>query len=184
MTGHHAERIVTVERLESSGYEPGLIGRVTELHGVYYAQHWDLGLYFEAKAATEIAAFLRRFDPAHDGVWVARSGGSIVGAIFIDGSDADGEGARLRWFILDPAYHGHGLGRRLLQEAIEFCKRAGFSRVYLTTFAGLSTARHLYEKVGFRLFQEEDGSHLTGKSSLVEQKFELILPRDGSTSHV
>ncbi len=175
MPDHNAEVIATVEKLEPSGYEPGIIGRVTELQAIYYARHWDLGLYFEAKAATELAAFLGRFDPTRDGVWVAKSNGVVIGAIFIDGSDAHGEGARLRWFILDPAYHGHGIGSRLLQEAVAFCKKAAFPRVYLTTFSGLTAARHLYEKVGFRLFHEEDGSHLTGKSSLVEQKFELIL---------
>ncbi len=178
MVYNDCEQIITIERLESGGYEPGLIGRVTELQGVYYAEHWDLGLYFEAKVATELAAFLQRYDPAHDGVWVAKSNGTVIGAIFIDGRDGAGEGARLRWFILDPAYQGHGLGNRLLDEAVAFCKQVGFNRVYLTTFAGLSTARHLYEKVGFRLFQEMDGSHLTGKASLVEQKFELILEHD------
>ena len=40
-----------------SGYLPGAIGRITELHGTYYAKNWDLGLYFEAKVATELAAF-------------------------------------------------------------------------------------------------------------------------------
>jgi GNAT superfamily N-acetyltransferase len=157
----------------TTGYEPGAIGRVTELQGVYYAQNWGLGLYFEAKAATELAAFLSRYDPAHDGTWLAKAEGQIVGAIFIDG--ADPEGPRLRWFIIDPDYHGHGLGNRLMQEAISFCRQAGFTRVYLTTFSGLNTARHLYEKFGFKLYSEEDGSHLTGSSALVEQKFELIL---------
>ncbi len=175
MTGRSVEGIASVEHLESSGYEPGLIGQVTALHGVYYARYWKLGLYFEAKVATELAAFLGRFDPARDGVWVAKADKTVVGAIFIDGSDAAGEGARLRWFILDPAYQGQGLGNRLLEQAVAFCRERGFRRVYLTTFAGLNAARHLYEKVGFRLYQEEDGSHLTGSASLVEQKFALDL---------
>src|SRR5258708_8704664 len=128
MTGNNSERIATIEKLASTGYEPGLIGRVTELQGRYYAHYWDLGLYFEAKAATELAAFLSRFNPTCDGVWVAKSEDAVVGAIFIDGSDAAGEGARLRWFILDPTYHGHGLGNRLLHEAIAFCRQVGFPR--------------------------------------------------------
>lgn len=156
-----------------SGYVPGAIGRITELQAVYYAKHWNLGLYFEAKHATELAAFLSRFDPAEDGAWLAKVGGEIVGGVFIDGNDP--EGPRLRWFILDPAYQGHGIGNRLMTEAISFCKKAGHKRVYLTTFPGLNSARHLYEKFGFRLYAEEDGSHLTGTSALNEQKFELIL---------
>jgi hypothetical protein len=59
-----------------------------------------------------------------------------------------------------------------MQAALTFCGQCGFQRVYLTTFAGLNTARHLYEKFGFRLCCEQDGSHLTGKAALVEQVFE------------
>jgi GNAT superfamily N-acetyltransferase len=156
------------------GYIPGAIGAITQLHGTYYNQHWDLGLYFEAKVATELSEFLNRFDLAHDGIWIARDGEKFVGAIVIDGKDAYGEGARLRWFIIAPAYQGQGVGNLLIEEAMSFCRVAGFQRVYLTTFAGLSAARHLYEKHGFRLCREEDGSHLTGKASLVEQVFEYV----------
>ncbi len=165
-----------MDEIKLTGYEPGVIGRVTELHGTYYHKHWNLGLYFEAKVATELSAFLTRFDPEHDGAWIAKVADEVVGSIFIDGHDA--EGVRLRWFIIDPAYQGCGIGNRLMQAAVSFCKNAGFSRVYLTTFAGLDTARHLYEKFGFQLYHEEDGSHLTGTSALIEQKFELLLPEN------
>lgn len=163
------------DTIELTGYVPGAIGRITELQATYYSTYWDLGLYFEAKAATELSEFLSRFDPARDGAWFARVNGEIVGGIFIDGKDADGQGARLRWFILDPAYQGRGIGNRLMEAAVTFCKEKKFKRVYLTTFKGLNTARHLYEKFGFRLCSEIDGTHLTGKSSLVEQVFELVL---------
>jgi GNAT superfamily N-acetyltransferase len=160
--------------IELTGYVPGALGRITELHGTYYHTRWDLGLYFEAKVAAELAAFLNRFDPACDGIWLACDGEKIVGAVVIDGHGAAGEGARLRWFIIDPAYQGQGIGNRLMDAAMIFCQQVGFGRVYLTTFSGLSAARHLYEKHGFVLCREEDGSHLTGKSSLVEQVFERI----------
>ncbi len=158
----------------TGGYVPGVIGRIAELHGTYYAEHWKLGLYFEASVATELAAFYRHFDPCHDGAWVAQAGGRIVGGIFILGGDANGEGARLRWFILDPAYQGRGAGSRLMQAAMDFCDQTGFRRVYLTTFAGLDTARHLYEKHGFRLCAEVDATALTGDPSKVEQVFERV----------
>jgi GNAT superfamily N-acetyltransferase len=158
-----------------TGYTPGALGQIAALHGIYYAAHWDLDLYFEAKVATELAEFLSRFDPACDGAWFARDGAAVIGGIFIDGHDAAGAGARLRWFILDPAYQGRGLGNRLMDAAIGFCRQQGFRRVYLTTFAGLDTARHLYEKFGFRLCGETDARDLTGSATLVEQIFELIL---------
>jgi len=158
----------------TSGYVPGAIGRITELHGTYYSLHWDLGLYFEAKVATELAEFMSRFQPERDGTWLARTDEQIIGGVFIDGAHAGGEGARLRWFIVDPAYQGQGLGHHLIAKAIAFCDRQQFRRVYLTTFAGLVAARHLYESYGFTLCGETDGAHLTGKSSLVEQVFEYF----------
>jgi hypothetical protein len=53
------------------GYIPGSIGRVAELHGTYYYQHWGFGLFFEAKVATELAAFLGRYNEQRDGFWTA-----------------------------------------------------------------------------------------------------------------
>jgi GNAT superfamily N-acetyltransferase len=164
-----------MDEIELTGYVPGAIGRMTELQAAYYARHWGLGLYFEAKAATEMAAFMSRFDPARDGIWLARDREAIVGGIVIDGKDAAGEGARLRWFIVAEGYQGRGVGNRLMQAAMDFCRQAGFRRVYLTTFAGLDAARHLYEKHGFRVCREVDGTHLTGTSALTEQVLEVIL---------
>lgn len=173
--------------VELTGYTPGALGRIIELHGSYYARHWQLGLYFEAKVAAELAEFLQRFDPARDGAWFAKVHATVIGGIFIDGKDAEGKGARLRWFIIDPDYQGGGLGKLLLQQTMNFCQQQQFKRVYLTTFAGLKSARHLYEQAGFVLHHEEDGSHLTGNAALVEQVFEFIpaeisIPEDRSNS--
>jgi hypothetical protein len=44
------------------GYVPGSLGRVAELHGTYYHKDWGFGLFFEAKVAAELAAFLGRYD--------------------------------------------------------------------------------------------------------------------------
>jgi GNAT superfamily N-acetyltransferase len=122
--------------------------------------------------ATELSEFLNRFDPAHDGFWLARAEGQIVGGLAIDGSAAETTGARLRWFILDPAYQSQGVGNLLMRTAMQFCEQASFKRVYLTTFAGLDAARHLYEKWGFRLCEEEQDTHW-GKS-VMEQVFERL----------
>lgn len=156
-------------QIEICGYRPGVLGRVVELHGRYYSREWGLGLYFEAKVARELAEFLQRMTEG-DGIWVARVDGEMAGAIVIDGHD--GAGARLRWFILDESCHGLGLGGMLMQAAMDHCRAQGFERVWLSTFAGLVAARHLYEKHGFRLYSESDGAHLTGNPALTEQLFE------------
>lgn len=156
-----------------AGYVPGAIGRVAELHAAYYSKAWDFGLYFEAKVATELSEFLRRFDPGRDGFWTANRGGCVEGSIAIDGTRGDTEGAHLRWFILSDALRGQGLGNRLMREAVSFCREREYSRVFLWTFQGLDPARHLYEKFGFRLAQEIEGEQW-GKRVL-EQRYVLVL---------
>ena len=163
----------SVDEVKIGGYVPGAIGRVTELHAEYYSRDWDFGLYFEAKVAAGLAEFLLRFDAARDGFWTASLEGSIEGAIAIDGLHADSDGAHLRWFILSDAMRGRGVGNRLMREAIGFCRSRRYRRVFLSTFEGLKAARHLYEKFGFRLAQQAQGTQWG--LPVTEQRFVLEL---------
>ena len=86
-----------------------------------------------------------------------------------ESTDLQTLGARLRWFILAPEIQGQGVGNKLMYEAMNFCEQAGFKHIYLTTFAGLNAARHLYEKWGFTLCEEGEDTHW-GKT-LIEQTF-------------
>jgi GNAT superfamily N-acetyltransferase len=159
--------------IKLSGYIPGAIGRIAELHGSYYSKRWGFDLFFESKVAIELSEFLRRFNEARDGFWIASVEEKIVGSIAIDGVHHDSKGAHLRWFIVAPEKQGQGIGKKLLHEAIEFCREKEFGRIYLWTFAGLDPARYVYEKFGFRLCKEHEGSQW-GRS-VTEQRFELIL---------
>jgi GNAT superfamily N-acetyltransferase len=159
--------------VELCGYRPGALGRVTELHGSYYAEHWGFDIRFEAEVAREMAAFLLRFDPARDGFWLAVAGNRILGSITIDGGASPAEEARLRWFVLAPESQGRGIGKRLMAQAMAFCRDRGLRRVYLHTFAGLEAARHLYERHGFRLIAEQADDDWG--SRITHQTFERLL---------
>ena len=129
---------------------PGAMSASATLQTRYYAREHDFGVVFEAGRMVDIADFLARFDPSRDGVWVAVQGGQVLGTIVIDGgSTGDPASAQLRWFIVADALRGSGLGRRMMQAAMDF-SRAGYARVELGTFHGLHAARHLYETFGFR----------------------------------
>lgn len=162
-----------MHKVAFSGYVPGAIGRVTELHGIYYSGQWGFSLFFESRVATELSEFLSRFQEKRDGFWVALVDRKIVGSIAIDGLEAETKGARLRWFIVSPEYQGRGIGNSLLQKALEFCRGAKFSHIHLSTFAGLDPARHLYEKWGFSLQKEYEGDQW-GRV-VTEQVFQLDL---------
>jgi uncharacterized protein YhfF/RimJ/RimL family protein N-acetyltransferase len=155
------------------GYLPGAIGAVATLHAGFYGPQHGFGAYFEAKVAREFSEFVARFDPARDGLWLAVERGRVAGSIVLDGSEpaarAHGH-AHLRWFILADGMRGRGLGRRLLAQAMGFCRDRRMPLVYLNTFAGLDAARALYEQAGFRLVQEVEAQ--TWGRSMREQRFE------------
>ena len=155
------------------GYVPGALGRVAELHGVYYHDHWKFGLFFEAKVAVELSEFLNRYDQSRDGFWTASVDGRVEGSIAIDGIHGESEGAHLRWFIMSDALRGKGAGNRLIKAAVSFCKSRHYSKIYLWTFDGLGAARHLYEKAGFKLVEEHKGTQWG--TEVKEQRFGLFL---------
>ena len=148
---------------------PGMIGRVAEMHGIYYAREHHFGRFFEAKVATGVAEFSDRLDKPCNQIWLAVMNGRIVGSVAIDGEDlAPGE-AHLRWFILDDGCRGHGVGKKLLTEAMRFCDSVGFSAVHLWTFNKLTAARRLYESFGFTLVKEWEGDQWG--TLITEQQF-------------
>jgi GNAT superfamily N-acetyltransferase len=157
-----------------SGYVPGAIGRVAQLHGTYYHEHWGFGLFFEAKVATELSEFMMRFDPSRDGFWTVALQGRIEGAVAIQGGSGENRhNAHLRWFIVSEAMRGRGAGNRLIGAAMNFCRERGFRSVHLWTFEGLQAARHLYEKNGFKLIEEHKGARWG--TEVNEQRFECNL---------
>ena len=168
VTGHAADEDIVI-----TGYVPGAIGRTTEMHARNYSQHWGFGLYFESKIATELAEFLNRFDPSHDGLRLANTNGHVIGSIAIDGISAGNHDAHLRWFVVSPDFHGLGIGDKLLRNALAFCRALKFARVYLWTLAGLNQACHLYDRHGFKLCKEHQGNQWGMTTQ--EQMFELIL---------
>jgi ribosomal protein S18 acetylase RimI-like enzyme len=145
----------------AEGYLPGAIGRIAEMHAVYYAREWGFGAFLEAKIAGEAAGFIDRYDPVTDLLLLALSGEVIVGSIIVDLNDpasnnVDGgdRGAHIRWFILDDTVRGAGMGRQMMQRAVDHIDRFAAGRAWLTTFSGLDAARRLYEDFGFRLARE------------------------------
>ena len=164
----------------AEGYRPGALAEVLALHVRYYAPVWGLGRAFESSVAQHLGSFLSRFDAERDFFLCAYDGNAESGAmhasITIDGHNASTEGARLRWFITSERCRGSGLGRHMLQQALDHCRWRGYPGVHLTTFAGLDAARHLYESVGFVLTQEFEEDEWD--SGVREQAFVLKFDRE------
>jgi GNAT superfamily N-acetyltransferase len=160
-----------LQDIEIVGYYPGVVGKITELHAVYYYENWGFDVSFETQVGAELSEFIRRFDRNNDGFWVAAIKVEFGGAIAIDGISGFTEGARLRWFIVAPQFQGSGIGKNLMKRAIEFCKQKQFPKVYLWTFQGLDAARRIYEAFDFRLCEENEVTQWG--QTIREQKYEL-----------
>jgi GNAT superfamily N-acetyltransferase len=159
--------------IKYAGYYPGLIGDMVKLHGCYYAEHHGYDLSFEAQEAQELGEFGLNFKPTRDCWRSARHGDRFVGSVVIDGRQHPQFGARLRWFIVDPAFQGQGVGWKLLSDAVVFSTQLGFEQLYLMTVKGLDAARRLYEKIGFSLDHEYSADQWG--LELIEQRYILKL---------
>jgi GNAT superfamily N-acetyltransferase len=171
---------------------PGDLGYLTYLHGILYAREYGWDPTFEAYVAAGLAEFVLDHDRARERIWLAERGDEIVGSIAIvrarggatrgthhervEGGDegAAGDVAQLRWFLVHPDARGQGLGRRLMGEALAFCRAAGYRRVILWTVSGLDAAAHLYRAAGFE--RVEARTHEAWGGTVTEERHELELP--------
>lgn len=148
----------------------GDAGYIIYMHGWIYKKEQDYSTVFEGYVAQTFYEFLQSYDSGRDHLWVAEYDGQIVGCV---GVMSRGERAQLRWFLLHPDYRGIGLGKRLLTNALGFCREKGYKSVYLETTGNLETAIAMYTKAGFRKVAEKENN--LWRDGLIEVEMEMQL---------
>lgn len=96
------------------------------------------------------------------------SAGTIVGCVGL--YPLEKGTCELRKMYLLRAYRGQGLGRRLLEHALERAASFGFSRVVLETACVLQDATRLYERCGFLPYTPEHMSKRCDKAYYLDIK--------------
>jgi GNAT superfamily N-acetyltransferase len=150
--------------------KPGDVGYLTYLHGKLYAEESNYDYTFDAYVAIPLSEFSLRSNPREQ-IWLAEQEEEIKGAIAI--VERDAETAQLRWFLLHPSLRGHGLGKRLLDLAVGFCRQQGYQRILLGTAMDLNVAKSMYEAVGFYKIAEEEKFIWGRKETLEDYQLDL-----------
>ena len=98
---------------------------------------------------------------------VAEEDHRIVGTC---GVKADGaQSAILRRLFVDSHHRGKGIGRGLLEGALQFCRGHGFREIIIRTSTGMGQAIRLCQALGF----QEDGRWSLGQVTLIRFRLRL-----------
>jgi ribosomal protein S18 acetylase RimI-like enzyme len=81
-----------------------------------------------------------------DQVIAASRGGEVVGLVVLQ---VGAEGFVVDNVAVDPALHGTGVGRALLERAEAEARRAGFDSIALYTHEGMTENLALYKRIGY-----------------------------------
>lgn len=147
---------------------PGDVDGVIGLHAALYATEFGFDDSFLEHVSEPLRMFATTPSP-RSRLWVAEQNERTVGSIAI--VEHEPTVARLRWFLVDPTARGHGLGRELLRQAIQFSKDSGYTSIILWTVSQLTTAAKLYRGAGFRRVIHQPGR--MGGVDVTEEMYEL-----------
>ena len=152
-------------------HRPGDIGWVISRHGKVYDDEYGWGLGFEALVAEIGATFLREFQPQRERGWIAEMDGEAVGSVFV--VQQSRTVAKLRLLLVEPHARGHGIGRRLVRQSIDFSRDAGYRKLVLWTQSNLVAARGIYASLSFKKVKSQP--HREFGVPLVGEYWELSL---------
>ncbi len=100
-----------------------------------------------------MADFVNKHDPDRERCWIAELDGETVGSIMLVRNSK--HVARIRLLLVEPKARGLSVGVRLVEECLNFARKANYRKVTLWTHSVLTTARKIYERAGFKLVSTE-----------------------------
>jgi GNAT superfamily N-acetyltransferase len=141
---------------------PNDIDIILEKHiSLYYKEFNYPPIQFGKHVSEGLLPFRQQTPPGH--LWIAEytptpptptSNANTArlewaGCVAVVPTDDDSTG-RLRFMLVAPKFRSCGLGRKLLETALEYCLDKGYSRVTLSTTGDCVGAHRLYTLFGFR----------------------------------
>jgi len=149
------DRTTTPETITIRGQKAGDLGWIFQRHAVVYGEEFSYNEIFESYVCDGLAPFMKNYNHEMDRLWIGEMVGRRVGSVAVHHDENRAGWAKLRWFLVENEARRRGLGTKLLDTAVTFCKKAGYKGIYLWTVSDLDAARRLYERIGFTLAEEK-----------------------------
>ncbi len=150
---------------------PGDLGWMIMAHGETYAREYAWDTTFEALVARILADYANTEDRDRARAWIAEIEGRRAGCVMCCAEDETT--AELHTLLVEPWARGHRLGGRLVDQCLEFARKAGYTLMRLWTNDPLAAARRVYLSRGFALVGQEP--HHSFGHDMVGQYYELDL---------
>ena len=143
-----------------------VIAHQIELYETEYGFTTDSWKQYVANAVYD---FQDRFDAAKDSMYILDYNGKPSGCIAV--THAEEDTAQLRFFFVDAAIRGMGIGKRLMELALAFCKEKQYRHIFLLTCSKLTAARRLYQQYGFAMAHAYE--NLEWGEAMTEERWEM-----------
>ena len=115
-----------------------LIGRVFREYGWTFVPSVEL---------PDLCAFERHYEPPRGAFFIVRQRGRIVGSVGVE--RLDDASAELHRLYLDAHLRGHGTGRALVEQVLDWCRQSRIAHLALWSDTRFDQAHRLYERMGF-----------------------------------
>ncbi|MFD2444157.1 GNAT family N-acetyltransferase [Bacillus sp. CGMCC 1.16607] len=145
---------------------------IIESHYSMYKEEYGYDISFKQFVAKKIQEYIIKKDPK-ERIWMIEIDSNLFGSISI--SKYDENTAQLGLFLVDPVLRGTGMGKKLVQTAVDFCVSNSFKKIILWTNDDLKSARHIYGKFGFIKVKTKES--FLSNVKMVEGKWELKLEK-------
>ena len=154
------------------GYRAEDVAFIIERHEALYQSEYGFTPGFTDYVRKYVVKFDEHHDEEKEYIWIAEQNGKQVGVIAV--VKVDETTAQLRWLLIEPEMRGKGLGRKLVETALDFCKEKGYKHVFLLTLNILEAARHLYAGYGFELTETTENYDWANRL-ILEERWEMDL---------
>ena len=111
-----------------------------------YAGFIGIDLSFQ-NFAEELNTIDKQYMKPKGSLIIAYDGTKAVGCVAL--RNWDNETAELKRMFVAPAYHGHKIGQRLLEQILGVAQKLGYKKVRLDTISTMEAALKLYRSFGF-----------------------------------